>query len=95
MGGSATQRKRRTLDVLRDLSPGQRLMSSTKRRVLDHLDRNGPSYVADVPRSWPVTRMFIGWAVNDLVRDGLVRWVGFTAPRRITLTAHGLRGRCR
>lgn len=95
MRGSAAQRKVKTLDRLAALSPGQRLMASAKARVLDHLDANGPSHVADLPRSWPITATFLRWAVSDLVAEGLVRWVGFRAPRRITLTAVGLKHRCR
>jgi hypothetical protein len=95
MSSSTAQRKGGTLDRLAALSPGQRLMASAKARVLDHLDANGPSYVAEVPRSWPVTAPFIRRAVSDLVAEGQVRWVGFRAPRRITLTVAALRDRCR
>lgn len=73
------------------LSPGQLLTAAARRRVLDYLAEHGPAHVADIPRAWPVTGPFIRWALRDLVEEGAVRWVGLRDPRRVTLTASGVR----
>jgi hypothetical protein len=77
------------------LSPHYRLLMLAKSRILDHLATHGPTHVAGLPRSWPITGLLVRWAVRELIEEGSVRYVGFRAPRRVTLTAAGMRARAR
>ena len=49
-----------------------RALEEARRAILDHVAREGPVPVAELPSAWPLTRHHARLVVRDLSRDGLL-----------------------
>lgn len=72
----------------RPVASGQDLLATARAMVLLGLDA-GPRSTASLPRSWPVSRLLVLAAVEELRRDGLVTISVPGPPGTVELTPRG------
>lgn len=68
-------------------------LEAARRRILEHVARNGAVPVADLPARWPLTRHHARLVARDLALDGLVSLANRIEDRTpvLTLTDTGRR----
>lgn len=50
----------------------QTLLARHKDRIVEALEAQGPSTVAELPRQWPVTRGMVAFLVEELEQEGRI-----------------------